>query len=154
MSQFYSKLKQGVSDAGKKAQQTVETATLKLQITSKEKEIEKLLIEIGRTVHKSFAERPGVIPLSKIERQRQSILRLEAEVEAIQRKLQQVQHKKECGCGKMLPMDASYCPFCGEQFQRIMINPTNAESTRCASCGTDSSIKDRYCRSCGHSLQT
>lgn len=157
MSNFFNKIKQGVSDAGKKAQNTVEWTTLKFQLSAKEKDIEKNYTEIGRIVHQSLEIPGGVIPSTEIQKYRDAIVELEQEVEELQRKIQHLQNLKECGCGKMLPSDATYCPFCGQQFQTVIVQPSASEtsfpkSTYCTKCGEPADFMDQFCRSCGNKL--
>lgn len=159
MSQFFNKMKQGVSDAGKKAHNTVESATLKMQISSKEKEIDKNYTDIGRIVHQSIARKESMIPINKLQKNQQIILKLEKEIEHMQRKVQQIQSQKECGCGKMLPADATYCPFCGQQFHTVKVKSVPLQGSKssniihCVQCGTSVSTIDHFCRSCGYQLK-
>ncbi len=160
MSQFFNKMKQGVSDAGKKAHNTVEAATLKIQMTSKEKEIDKNVIAIGRIIHQSVARKETIIPVLDIQKYQQIIVKLEHEIAHMQRKMQQIQSQKECGCGKMLPSDATYCPFCGQQFNIVKVRtvplsgqtPSKANQSHCTQCGSSVTTSDHFCKSCGHQL--
>ncbi|MDR0267536.1 zinc-ribbon domain-containing protein [Paenibacillus sp.] len=158
MSNFLNKLKQGVSDAGKKAQQTVESTTLKFQVSSKEKEIEKNYTEIGRVVYSSLETQPSFVPNEEFQKYREAILGLEQEIEELNRKIQHLQNLKECGCGKMLPTDASYCPFCGQQFQTVVVQPAAVQAaitekaSFCPKCGEAATPGDHFCRSCGSNL--
>ncbi|GAB6989311.1 zinc ribbon domain-containing protein [Paenibacillus pini] len=157
MSNFFDKLKQGVSDAGKKAHQTVESTTLKFQVSSKEKDIEKSFTEIGRLVHVSMSIPGTPLPEEEIQKHRKNILDIEKEIEDLQRKIQNLQNLKECGCGKMLPADATYCPFCGQQFQKVVVQPVADASSfqktaHCSQCGHAVSPIDRFCGDCGHAL--
>lgn len=166
MSQFFNKMKQGVSDAGKKAQNTVEAATLKIQMTSKEKEIDKNYIAMGRIIHQSVNRKESIIPVIDIQKYQQIIVKLEHEIAHMQRKIQQIQSQKECGCGKMLPSDATYCPFCGQQFHIVQVKtvPMNGQaaskdqqshsSRHCTQCGSTVVALDHFCRTCGHQLST
>lgn len=157
MSQFFYKLKQGVSDVGKKAHNTVEAATLKMQLTSKEREIVKNYTDIGRVIYACMKHKESAIPTVSIQKYQQAILRLEHEIEQMQRKIQHSQNLKECGCGKMLPTDATYCPFCGQQFHLMnvksipIVSPPNTEINinHCTHCGTAAASADQYCRGCG-----
>lgn len=158
MSYFFNKMKQGVSDVGKKAQNTVEAATLKMQILSKEKEIDKNYTVIGRIIHQCVTRKESMIPTAKIQKYQQIIVKLEHEIAHMQRKMQQNQNQKECGCGKMLPADATYCPFCGQQFHTVKVKtvPLNkhqsSSSIHCNQCGASVAYSDRFCRGCGHDL--
>ncbi|GIO29133.1 MULTISPECIES: zinc ribbon domain-containing protein [Paenibacillus] len=155
MSNFLNKLKQGVSDAGKKAQQTVESTTLKFQVAAKEKEIEKNYTEIGRIVYRSLESQISFAPNAEYEKYREAIVHLEQEIEELNRKIQHLQNLKECGCGKMLPADASYCPFCGQQFQTIVLQPSVVQAEKasfCPKCGEAAGASDNFCRSCGCQL--
>ncbi|MGF7047404.1 RNA polymerase subunit RPABC4/transcription elongation factor Spt4 [Paenibacillus sp. DS2015] len=160
MSQFFYKFKQGVSDVGKKAHHTVEAATLKMQLTAKEREIEKNYTDIGRVIYSSMKRKESTIPTVSLQKYQQAIMQLEHEIEQMQRKLQNSQNLKECGCGKMLPTDATYCPFCGQQFHLMKVktvpitSPDHSEINinHCTHCGTASASTDQYCRGCGQRL--
>ncbi|BFH62296.1 MULTISPECIES: zinc ribbon domain-containing protein [Paenibacillus] len=158
MSNFLNKLKQGVSDAGKKAQQTVESTTLKFQVSSKEKEIEKNYTEIGRIVYRSLETQSSFVPGAEFEKYQEAIITLEKEIEELNRKIQLLQNLKECGCGKMLQADASYCPFCGQQFQTIVVQPAAVQAGHsekaifCPKCGESATLGDHFCRGCGFRL--
>ncbi|OAB42455.1 double zinc ribbon domain-containing protein [Paenibacillus glacialis] len=164
MSHFFNKMKQGVTDVSKKAQNTVEAATLKIQMTTKEKEIDKNYAAIGRIVHQSVARKESTIPLAEIQKYQKAIVILEQEIAQMQRKIQQIQSQKECGCGKMLPADATYCPFCGQQFHVVKVktaplNEQDASHTQyvnsnrhCTQCGSSVVSTDHFCRTCGLQL--
>ncbi|MNP27885.1 Double zinc ribbon [compost metagenome] len=158
MSHFFNKMKQGVSEAGKKAQNTVEAATLKIQMTSKEKEIDKNYTAIGRIVHRAILRKESMIPLTELQKYQHIITKLEQEIQHMQRKIQQIQTQKECGCGKMLPADATYCPFCGQQFHTVKVKSVplyghkSVGTVHCNQCGATVASTDHYCRGCGHHL--
>jgi hypothetical protein len=158
MSYFFNKMKQGVTDAGKKAHNTVESATMKIQISSKEKEIDKNYTVIGRIIHQSIARKESMIPIADIQKYQQIILRIEKEIQHMQRKIQQIQSQKECGCGKMLPSDATYCPFCGQQFHTVKVKTVpltghnSSNSNHCNQCGVSVASSDHFCRRCGQHL--
>ncbi|MHA0857221.1 zinc-ribbon domain-containing protein [Paenibacillus sp. CMAA1364] len=158
MSHLFNKMKQSVSDVGKKAQTTVEAATLKMQLISKEKDLDKNYTAIGRIIHQSIARKEKMIPTADIQKYEQNILTLEKELQQMQRKIQHLQSLKECGCGKMLPSDATYCPFCGQQFhtlkvKQVSVDKHNSHTTNhCSQCGTAVISSDRFCSACGHHL--
>ncbi|RTE11530.1 hypothetical protein [Paenibacillus whitsoniae] len=113
---FFDKVKQGASDAAKKAQQTVEITKLKAQISSKEKEIEKIYGLIGESVYTAYVagdpSRYGEI----VESYSQGIAAVKLDIEGLEQKLIEVRGEKECVCGKVVPSETKFCSSCGHQF--------------------------------------
>jgi len=148
---FFDKMKQGASEAAKKAQQTMETTRLKTQIASKEKEIEKAFALIGETVFQSHtagdwkkSEREVIAYCDHIALLRQGIQALEA-------KIKLAKNEKECRCGKIVTSDVKFCPQCGFQFE----DPQQFEDTEeeiqvmCRSCRNYNEVNAKFCAHCG-----
>ncbi|NOV02118.1 hypothetical protein [Paenibacillus planticolens] len=113
---FFDKVKQGASDAAKKAQQTVELTKLKAQISSKEKEIEKFYHLIGESVYAAHVsgslDRTGEI----VERFSHGIEAVKQEIAVLEQKVIEVRNEKECVCGKVVVADTKFCSACGHPF--------------------------------------
>ena len=112
---LFNKLKKGVTDAGNVAKSTVESNRLKAQISKHQTDIHSLYFEIGKKVFSAASsEQPVNVQLVEeeinlIQENLTSIKQLEINIKAIW-------NEKECLCGKLVPLDAKFCPACGHKF--------------------------------------
>ncbi|MDD9268083.1 hypothetical protein ACFPES_13675 [Paenibacillus sp. GCM10023248] len=113
---FFDKVKQGASDAAKKAQQTVEITKLKAQISSKEKEIEKFYGLIGESVYSAYMTGDTARYGEIVERLSHGIAMVKQEIVQLEQKLIELRNEKECVCGKVVAADTKFCSTCGHQF--------------------------------------
>ncbi|MBM7567292.1 zinc ribbon domain-containing protein [Paenibacillus sacheonensis] len=153
---FFDKVKQGASDAAKKAQQTVEITKLKAQISGKEKDIEKLCVQIGTAVYRGH--QAGNIAANEQEvidccRQADE---LQAEIRMLEERIKMTRNEKTCTCGKVVALDAKFCPDCGA----ALAEEPRAENTVgeivviCNQCHTENELNAKFCVSCGGGLNS
>ncbi|WP_082063260.1 zinc ribbon domain-containing protein [Paenibacillus sp. IHBB 10380] len=118
---FFDKLKSGVSEAGNKAKVAVEINRLKMQNSSKHKEIDQQYQEIGRSVFLSLTNEDESISLDKLQPFIQQILTLQDEIQRNQAQIGLAGDEKKCVCGEKVPMETRFCPICGHPFEVIDI---------------------------------
>ncbi len=136
MSGFFDKLKQGVSDTADKAKTAVEVQRLKGQISSKQKEINGKFFEIGKLTYQAVKEGDFSAVQSQIEGFCGEVTAFQAEIDQIQDKIKELEQEGEpgavveaspaaapaapssraCTCGTEVPVDAKFCPECGNRF--------------------------------------
>ncbi|OXM87289.1 hypothetical protein [Paenibacillus rigui] len=114
---FFDKMKQGASDAAKKAQQTVEITKLKTQISLKEREIEKSCTYIGEAVFRSYANGDWKQAGKDIEGYCLHITGLRRDISVLEVKMKEIKNEKVCSCGKVVALDVRFCPTCGNPFE-------------------------------------
>lgn len=122
---FFDKLKSGVSEAGNKAKIAVEINRMKMQNSSKHKEIEEHYQEIGRSVFHSLTSENQVLNHEQLQPLIQQIITLKDEIQRNQDQMGYVGDEKECICGEKVPITARYCPSCGHAFEVIDIGAGN-----------------------------
>ncbi|GGG21856.1 zinc ribbon domain-containing protein [Paenibacillus abyssi] len=151
---FFEKMKQGASDAAKKAQQTVETTKLKAQISSREKEMERIQTKIGQAVFRAYAE--GDVSQSETEVMDycEALASMQQEIEAIEEKIKSLKAEKTCGCGKVVAAEVKFCPDCGKRFpdEPRQEDTTGEIRVICSGCKTENDINAKYCIQCGEDL--
>ncbi|XID92898.1 zinc ribbon domain-containing protein [Paenibacillaceae bacterium WGS1546] len=113
---FMDKVKSGFSEAGSKAKIVVEVNKLKLQISNKQKEIEKLYQHIGREFFLNAVGRNAEGAEADYQSSIADIVRLENEIAENQKQIKILSNEKDCVCGKPAPLDARFCPSCGHTF--------------------------------------
>ncbi|MBD2847836.1 zinc ribbon domain-containing protein [Paenibacillus sp. IB182496] len=154
MASFFDKMKQGASDAAKRAQLTVETQKLKSQASGKEKEMERVYARIGKAVYESH--KAGDISASEAEVMDYcaELEEMETEIERLEFRIKTLKAVKTCDCGKVVAADVKFCPDCGKRFSD---EPRQADTTGdirviCSSCETENDMNAKYCISCGEDL--
>lgn len=148
---FFDKMKQGASEAAKKAQQTVETTRLKTQIASKEKEIEKAFALIGESVFQSYASGDWKKSEREVAAYCDHISLLRQGIQALENKIKLAKNEKECRCGKIVTSDVKFCPVCGFQFQDFQRPEESEEAVQvmCRSCKNYNEMDAKFCVHCG-----
>ncbi|SEO13814.1 zinc ribbon domain-containing protein [Paenibacillus sp. OV219] len=151
---FFDKVKQGASDAAKKAQQTVEITKLKAQIGSKEKEIEKLYTAIGAAVYRGHQIQDFAVTEQEVGNACHQVDELSGEIGIIEERIKAIRFEKTCTCGKVVALDAKFCPDCGSSLgEEPKVETTIGEIVViCSQCKTENELNSRFCISCGSGL--
>ncbi|MGF7048457.1 hypothetical protein J2T13_002965 [Paenibacillus sp. DS2015] len=119
---FFDKLKSGVSEAGNKAKVAVEVNRLKMQNSSKHREIERQYQEIGRSVFVALTTEDETINLEELHPYIQQILTLQDEIQRNQAQMGSAGDEKQCVCGERMALETRFCSACGHQFDVIDIS--------------------------------
>ncbi|WP_051587727.1 zinc ribbon domain-containing protein [Paenibacillus darwinianus] len=154
---IFERMKQGATEAARKVEQTVEITKMKSQISTREKEIDRLYARTGKAVYDAYAR--GDLSRSETEviDYCEQLSDLHQDIRLIQEKITNIKLEKSCpDCGKAAPVNARFCPDCGKKFPEDDEKP--AESivgeirVLCSVCGTENDIAARYCVECGNEL--
>ncbi|MDF2961800.1 MAG: double zinc ribbon-containing protein [Paenibacillus sp.] len=149
---FFDKVKQGASDAAKKAQQTVEITRLRAQISSKEKELEKTFTLIGEAVYQAHSAGDWKKSEPDVASYCQHIQGLQQDIQAIELKIKEAKHEKVCRCGKVVAREVKFCSVCGYQFEEQRETAEQADAavqTICRVCRTSNESDAKFCAHCG-----
>ncbi|PWV97334.1 double zinc ribbon protein [Paenibacillus cellulosilyticus] len=153
---IFDKMKQGASDAARKAQQTLEIAKLNNQKSSREKDMSKLYSQIGEAVFEAHLSGEHEASAEIIEASCEKLKIMKQEIEMIDHKIQSIKLEKSCTCGTVVPLNAKFCPDCGTRFateQELKSEMTSGEiRVICPNCDTENELMARYCTDCGHEL--
>jgi membrane protease subunit (stomatin/prohibitin family) len=148
---FFDKMKQGASEAAKKAQQTVETTKLRVQISSKEKEMEKSCKLIGEAVYQAYAAGNWKQAEKEVVAYCEHISLLNQDIQSIELKIKQAKHVKECRCGTMVASNVKFCPGCGFAFPDSHQEEAATLEVHviCQVCRTPNEADAKFCSQCG-----
>jgi membrane protease subunit (stomatin/prohibitin family) len=146
---FFDKMKQGASEAAKKAQQTVETTKLRVQISSKEKELEKAYKQIGEAVYQAYTS--GNWKQAEVVTYCEHIGILYQDIQSIEMKIKHAKQVKECRCGTMVASNVKFCPGCGFAFPDTHQEEAAAAEVYpiCHVCRTPNEAAAKFCSHCG-----
>lgn len=111
---FFNKVGSSISnkskDVAKKAKELAEISSLNSQINTQEEIIDKICLEIGKTVY----EKREAFPNSDLKEKYTAASNAYAEIARLKSKIIFVKGAKQCpGCGNEVPLTSSFCPDCG-----------------------------------------
>ncbi|RAP75277.1 zinc ribbon domain-containing protein [Paenibacillus montanisoli] len=151
---FFDKVKQGASEAAKKAQQTVEITKLKAQISGKEKEIDKIYTAIGAAVYRAHQAQDMSLAEQEVGNCCKQVDELHVEIGQLEDRIKMLKYEKTCSCGKVVALDARFCPDCGAALGEEPKNETTVGEivVICNQCKTENELNAKFCVSCGTGL--
>ena len=134
-------------DLSKKAKDTTEIYRLNNANKSMEKEVEKLIYQIGLRYYANYKDECTEKCPDLIEQ----IDQLYQTMEANKQQIEQLSIVEVCpNCGKKLDPNAKFCVNCGTAINRepapVAPNPSGKV---CASCGTPLEDDAAFCTNCG-----
>lgn len=163
MAGFFDRLKQGAAEAGKKAQETVELNRLRIQLSSKEKEVAELYEHLGEAVYQAYqANQLGTVTEEEMERLCRQVTDKKAEMAQIEEKIRLLRNEKLCpSCGSSVMAEARFCPNCGYHLAAESESvPEKTDEDKpvevmdiCPNCNTAVAANDLFCGECGHKLK-
>jgi len=152
---IFDKMKQGASDAARKAQQTIEIARFNSQKSSREKDMTRLYTEMGEAMFRAYLSGETVESEETVASCCEQLKALKQEIESIDDRIKAVKLEKSCSCGKVVAINVNFCPDCGMRFVEQESKPemTMGEiRVICPECDTENDLMARYCTDCGLEL--
>ena len=104
---------QTMSKAADVAQQTVELTKLAAQVTARRREIDKYISQIGQAVYDGHKAGDPSLAADRIAEWCKAIDDLHETIETLERQMRYLRNERKCACGKAVPIDAKFCPYCG-----------------------------------------
>lgn len=156
MSNFFDKVKKGVSDAGSKAKTLVDINKLKAQISQINKEIDEEYKNIGQLVFNSFKDEGIEDSDEKIGEKCNAIIKKLEDIDRINKEILRLTNERTCSCGASISMDAKFCPACGKKFEDIHENDSPKEESKvniCSQCNTKLEEGIKFCPNCGNPIK-
>ncbi len=150
---FTRKVTDTAKAAAKKSSELVEVTKLNMNISSEEDKIEKLYLEIGKTIYESYAKGETTNELF-VEKCKQIDLH-NNNINEMRRKILELKHEKICpNCREELDISALYCSKCGTK-QEIIETPVAEEivEKKCSECGSVVEEESLFCTKCGNKLE-
>ncbi|MDE7028704.1 MAG: zinc ribbon domain-containing protein [Lachnospiraceae bacterium] len=97
-------------DVARKAKELAEISSLNGQISTQENIIEKLCLEIGKTVY----EKRDAFPDDVLAQKYTAVTNAYAEIEHLKTRIIYAKGAKQCpGCKSEVALDCTFCPDCG-----------------------------------------
>ena len=154
---FFNDIGKRVSDAAKSAQKRAregaEISKLNSGLRALKDERTRLFTSLGETYYASLDREEGREQIEFIVERLNQLAVREKELQA---QIDKISQQKRCKqCGRVVPIEANFCPYCGE---RIPEEPTPAEGEAvaveyCPNCGAVKQAYSRFCIVCGRPFE-
>lgn len=146
-------------DVAKKAKEIAEVVSLNNQISTQEDTINKVFLEIGKSVYQLKEEWVSTELAEKFS----IVDSAYEEIGKLKKEIMTLKGVKQCpGCGAEVASNAAYCPDCGTQMPEEPKAPEASQeeaaeetptTVKCPNCGKESDFGTAYCSDCGTKLK-
>ncbi|ANA80791.1 zinc ribbon domain-containing protein [Paenibacillus glucanolyticus] len=116
------KLKDGANRATEKAQHVVEVNKLNSQIAEIEQQRSSYYLQMGKVFYEGYRLQDMTIAEKEMVELAQTCDGLQEQIEAIRNRIAVLKNERVCECGRVVALDANFCPYCGNKLANLM-NP-------------------------------
>lgn len=132
------RIKDGASRVSEKAQSSVEVSKLNGQISDLEHEMQVEFLKMGKLFYEGYRSRD----LSAAEGQMVELARacnkLQEQIDGVRARIAELKNERLCTCGRVVALDANFCPHCGRKLEPIPLRKEPAAAADAASAPTAS----------------
>ena len=135
---------------------------LKLSISDKETDIEKVFEDMGRTVYDSYKSGEDVGKV--FTKECKKIDKMKKEIDEMNKTILYNKGLRTCEkCGEVIPTESTFCANCGQKQKAIKIKEESKEEKEvveekivekvCPQCGLVCQAGSKFCTKCGYKLE-
>lgn len=152
---FLEQLGKKLTTAGQEvAQQTkifTDITRLNGLVADKEKHMAQLFRELGKIYYEQHKDAPGAKEAVLVE----EIRTISEEIEQYREDIKQIKGVAKCAkCGAELPLDALFCPLCGEKVGADAEKEMqSADTLLCPQCQSPVFKENLFCNVCGAKIR-
>ncbi|RUT31629.1 zinc ribbon domain-containing protein [Paenibacillus zeisoli] len=114
---FLQRIKKGAGKATERAQNAVEISKLNNQISNIEREMGIYFQRMGQVFYEGYRDSD----MSKAEKEMMDLAKtcdlLHEEKDEVRLKIASLRNERLCACGKVVPEEAIFCPYCGRKLE-------------------------------------
>ncbi|MEN6391199.1 MAG: hypothetical protein ABFD04_12345 [Syntrophomonas sp.] len=156
MSNFFDKIKQGVSDTGAKAKIAMDVQRLKQQISSKVKDQNGKYFEIGKLTYEAFKADDFSSFSNQLEGLCNEVTAIQGEIDALQENITELE-SQDIGAASGAPAAAPQPQAAAPQVNVAPPQPEAAPApaapqTQTCSCGAVIPPGSKFCQECGSKI--
>ncbi|MBP2001639.1 RNA polymerase subunit RPABC4/transcription elongation factor Spt4 [Paenibacillus shirakamiensis] len=115
---FLQRIKKGAGKATEKAQSAVEISKINTQIGNIEREMGIYYQRMGQVFYEGYR----VSDMSQAETEMMELAKtcdlLQEEKDELRFKIAELRNERLCACGKVVPVEAVFCPYCGLKLEK------------------------------------
>ena len=121
------KLKDGANRATEKAQHVVEVNKLNSQISEIEQQKNSYYLQMGKVFYEGYRLQDMTMAEKEMVELAQTCDGLQEQMEAIRNRIAVLKNERVCDCGRVVALDANFCPYCGNKLANL-IHPEKSAS--------------------------
>lgn len=121
------KLKDGANRATEKAQHVVEVNKLNSQISEIEQQKNSYYLQMGKVFYEGYRQQDMTMAEKEMVELAQTCDGLQEQIEAIRNRIAVLKNERVCECGRVVALDANFCPYCGNKLANL-IHPEKSAS--------------------------
>ena len=149
------KVGEAAQAAAKKSGELVEVTKLNVNINSEEDKIQKLYLQIGKSIYEKYSSL-GIAD-EDVKEACEAIVVHEQNVKALRDKISDVKGMKQCvSCGADMDKSQIFCSKCGSKNEVAPAPVSSAEEQAavvvCPACGSTLAAGSAFCTSCGSKI--
>lgn len=145
-----------------KSGKLIEDAKIKINISDKETDIEKIYEELGKTVYDMYKSGEDVGKV--FTKECKKIDNIKSEIEEMNKKLLFNKGLRNCSsCGAVISTECVFCSKCGQKQKPVKIKEDKKEAKNekqekvtekvCPQCGLVCTPDDKFCTKCGYAFE-
>ncbi len=144
-----------------KSGKMIEDAKLKISMSEKESDIEKIYEQLGKTVYESYKSGEDVGKV--FTKECKKVDKIYGEIEEMASKILYNKGLRMCPeCGATISLNSTFCENCGEKQKSVKIKKEKKEEDIkkeepkekvCSQCGLVCNAKAKYCSKCGYAFE-
>ncbi|UHA75017.1 zinc ribbon domain-containing protein [Paenibacillus sp. 481] len=115
MNRWLQKIKDGASKASEKAQVVIEINRIETQISTRQKDIDHNIFNIGEIVYEAYKKENLVKAEADVSQLVEANLLLEREIRDLEWRQSLLKNEKRCECGEIAAWSSKFCPACGSK---------------------------------------
>lgn len=137
-------------DLTQKAKDTTEIFRLNNVNKSKEKDIEKIMYQIGSMYYANYMEECA----EKFPELTKQVQGLQAEIAANKEMIEKLSIEEVCpNCGKKVNTGSKFCIYCGSPIVSVAQNIVEPDGKICKACGKPLEEGAAFCTYCGTAVE-
>jgi len=114
------KLKDGANRATEKAQHVVEVNKLNSQIAEIEQQKNSYYLQMGKAFYDGYRQQDMRDAEKEMVELAQTCDGLQDQIESIRNRIAVLKNERICECGRVVALDANFCPYCGNKLSNLM----------------------------------
>lgn len=114
------KLKDGANRATEKAQNVVEINKLNGQIAEIEQQKNSYYLQMGRVFYEGYRRQDMSDAEQEMIELAQTCDGLQEQILSIRNRIAVLKNERICDCGRVVALDANFCPYCGSKLPNLM----------------------------------
>lgn len=122
------RLKDGANKATEKAQHVVEINKMNSQIAEIEQQKNAYFQEMGKVFYEGYRSQDMSVAEKEMVELAQVCDGLQEQIHTLRNRIAIMKNERLCECGRVVGLDANFCPYCGNKLEKLTRNEPKPEA--------------------------